>query len=135
MKSPEYQLSLARTVEQVGSLLGRVPEETEDVHEVVVLAVNVSADAEGVLVAFGKRKIDDVRKRAKIANGLHQNDVHELRVDLLSLLVPFLHVQDEALRDRVVVDVRTVVNVVDGGTLDLGGETCIRTKRKRYGDP
>lgn len=135
MKSPGYQSSLVRTVEQIRSFLGGVAEEAEDVHEVVVLAVDVSADAEGVLVAFGKRELDDVRKRAKIADDLHEDDVHELRVDLLSLLVPLLHVQDEALRDRVVVDVRTVVDVINGGTLDLGGEACISVKEGRYGGP
>ena len=135
MKSPGYQSSLARTVEQVGSFLGGVSEEAEDVHEVVVLAVDVAADAEGVLVAFGERELDDIWKRAQIADGLHEDDIHELRVDLLSFLVPLLHVQNEALGDRVIVDVGAIVDEINGRTLNLGGQACVSRKKERYADP
>ena len=105
------------TVEEIRCRFRWVAELVEYVNEVVVLSVHIAANGEHLLRARGRMNLDHVGQRSQIADRLYQNHVNELRVNLLSRLVPLQHVHDEALRNCVIVNVIPVIHIIDRGAL------------------
>lgn len=94
----------------------------ENVDKVVVLAMNITTHTEGILLSLRKFESDDIGKRAKIADGLDENDVYKLDVDLMIFLMPLQHVQNETLGDDVIVHTASIILKVNRRSLNFRGE-------------
>lgn len=94
----------------------------ENVNEVVVLTMNITTHTEGILLSLGKLELDDIRKGTKIADGLDENDIYKLDVDLVVFLMPLQHVQNETLSDNVIVHTTSIILIVDRRSLNLRRE-------------
>lgn len=105
------------TVEEIRRRFRWVAELVEYVNEVVVLPVHITTNGKHLLRARGRMNFDHVGQRSQITDRLYQNHIHELRVNLLFRLVPLQHVHDEALRNCVIVNVISVIHIIDRGTL------------------
>lgn len=95
--------------------------------------MNISTHTERVVFSFRHLNVDHIRKRFKILNGFHQDHIDKLDVQLLALLVPLQHIQNEAVGDCVVVNARSIIHVIDCGSLNLVREAYMRDLRVEYG--
>lgn len=81
--------------------------------------MNITTNTEKIFTSFREGNVDDIGQLAQIANHFNKNDVYKLYMNLMSFFMPFQHIQNETVSDGIIINILSIIHVVNSWTSNL----------------